>query len=126
MIVNKNSYVFAVFCGKIHQKGKKPPWNLNKAHWNKSDILGLFKTNLKSLSQGEQKSEWEKRIINTTLHDLLMFTNFGKVYGIKAYNVPEATKQAKGRALVNLLALSADEKSERDFKIQKKTTKDIY
>ncbi|MDD4350990.1 MAG: DNA alkylation repair protein [Clostridia bacterium] len=39
---------------------------LNKAHWNKSDILP-FQNNLKSLSQGEQKSEWEKRIINTTL-----------------------------------------------------------
>ena len=50
--------------------------------------------------------------------DLLMFTNFGKVYGIKAYNVPEATKQAKGRALVNLLALSADEKE----KIKQKNT----
>lgn len=42
--------------------------------------------------------------------DLLMFTNKGKVYKIKAYNVPEATKQAKGRAMVNLLALESDEK----------------
>lgn len=51
--------------------------------------------------------------------DLLMFTNFGKVYGIKAYNVPEATKQAKGRALVNLLALSADEKVNAILKYKK-------
>ncbi len=42
--------------------------------------------------------------------DLLMFSNKGKVYKIKAYNVPEATKQAKGRAMVNLLALESDEK----------------
>lgn len=51
--------------------------------------------------------------------DLLMFTNMGKVYGIKAYNIPEATKQAKGRALVNLLALSADEKVNAILKYNK-------
>lgn len=39
---------------------------LNKAHWYESDIQP-FQNYLKSLSQGEQKSEWEKRIINTSL-----------------------------------------------------------
>ena len=42
--------------------------------------------------------------------DLLIFTNLGKVYGMKAYAIPEATKTSKGRAVINLLPLQTDEK----------------
>ena len=42
--------------------------------------------------------------------DLMFFSNYGKVYVLKAYNIPEAGRQNKGRALVNLLQLEADEK----------------
>ena len=42
--------------------------------------------------------------------DLLFFTDVGKCYSIKAYNIPEASKTAKGRAMVNLLQISQDEK----------------
>ena len=42
--------------------------------------------------------------------DLMFFTNMGKVYVLKAYMIPEATKQTKGRALVNLLQLDGEEK----------------
>lgn len=42
--------------------------------------------------------------------DLMFFSNLGKVYVLKAYNIPEAGRQTKGRALVNLLPLEADEK----------------
>ena len=42
--------------------------------------------------------------------DLLFFTNLGKVYRMKAYNIPEATKTSKGRAIVNLMMLQGDEK----------------
>ena len=42
--------------------------------------------------------------------DLMFFTNKGKVYRIKAYEVPEASKQSKGRAIINLLQLDNDEK----------------
>ena len=42
--------------------------------------------------------------------DLLFFTDIGKCYSIKGYNIPEASKNAKGRALVNLLQISAEEK----------------
>ena len=42
--------------------------------------------------------------------DLLFFTNSGRVYRIKAYEVPEASRQAKGRAIVNLLQLNNDER----------------
>ena len=42
--------------------------------------------------------------------DLMFFTNMGKVYCLKAYMIPEATKQNKGRALVNLLQLDGEER----------------
>ena len=42
--------------------------------------------------------------------DLMFFTNAGKVYMMKAYMIPEAGRQNKGRALVNLLALGGEEK----------------
>jgi len=47
----------------------------------------------------------ENLFVTNTHHDLLFFTNVGKVYCIKAYEVPEAAKGAKGRAIVNLLQL---------------------
>lgn len=42
--------------------------------------------------------------------DLMFFTNLGRVYGMKAYSIPEASKTSKGRAMVNVLPLQADEK----------------
>jgi DNA gyrase subunit A len=42
--------------------------------------------------------------------DLLFFTNNGRVYRMKAYEVPEASRQAKGRAIVNLLQLNESER----------------
>lgn len=42
--------------------------------------------------------------------DLMFFTNKGKVYRLKAYEVPESSKISKGRAMVNLLQLEQDEK----------------
>ncbi len=41
---------------------------------------------------------------------ILFFSNFGRVYSIKGYMIPEANRQARGRAIVNLLPLSAGEK----------------
>jgi DNA gyrase subunit A len=52
----------------------------------------------------------ENIIITNTHDDLLFFTNFGKVYSIKAYEVPESQRAAKGRAIINLLQLSPNEK----------------
>ncbi|MBQ4155145.1 MAG: DNA gyrase subunit A [Clostridia bacterium] len=44
-------------------------------------------------------------------HDwVMMFSNFGKVYRMKAYEIPEGSRTAKGMNLVNLLPLQADEK----------------
>lgn len=47
--------------------------------------------------------------VTTTLSHLLFFTNKGKVYRLRAYDLPEGSRQAKGTALVNLLPLAGDE-----------------
>ena len=61
----------------------------------------------------------EKIVITSTHSDLLFFTNFGKVYSIRAYEVPEAQRQAKGRAMINLLPLMSDEKVENMISFEK-------
>ena len=52
----------------------------------------------------------EKIFVTSTHDDLYFFTNLGKVYSLKAYEIPEAQRQAKGRAMINLLQLSLGEK----------------
>ena len=52
----------------------------------------------------------ESIYVTSTHDDLFCFSNKGKVYTMKAYEIPEAQKQAKGRAFVNLLQLDQDER----------------
>ena len=52
----------------------------------------------------------ERMFITNTHDDLLFFTNRGKVYCIKGYEVPEAERTARGRAIVNILQLDSSEK----------------
>lgn len=48
--------------------------------------------------------------VTSTHHYIMFFTNKGRVYRLKAYEIPEAGRQAKGTAIVNLLQLDGDEK----------------
>lgn len=51
-----------------------------------------------------------EHILSATTHDtLLFFTNKGRVFGTKAWDIPESSRQAKGQALVNLLNLEQGE-----------------
>ena len=52
----------------------------------------------------------EELLMTTTHHYLMFFTNTGKVYRLKAYEIPEASRTARGTAIVNLLSLQAEEK----------------
>ncbi len=52
----------------------------------------------------------ENLFISSTHDDIMFFSNFGKVYTIKGYEIPEGQKQAKGRAIVNLLEVADGEK----------------
>lgn len=52
----------------------------------------------------------EDLLMTTTHHYLMFFTNFGRVYRLKAYEIPEAGRTARGTAIVNLLQLNPGEK----------------
>ncbi|MDR1094586.1 MAG: DNA gyrase subunit A [Clostridiales bacterium] len=52
----------------------------------------------------------ENMFVTSTHDDVMFFTNLGRVYRIKGYEVPEEQKQARGRAVVNLLQLADGEK----------------
>ncbi|NLC47015.1 MAG: DNA gyrase subunit A [Firmicutes bacterium] len=52
----------------------------------------------------------EHMFITSTLKQVLFFTNLGKVYQLKGYEIPEASRQARGIAIVNLLQISPGER----------------
>ena len=52
----------------------------------------------------------EDLLMTSTHHYLMFFTNFGRVYRLKAYEIPEAGRTARGTAIVNLLQLNPGEK----------------
>jgi DNA gyrase subunit A len=68
-----------------------------------------------------KEDDYIEHLFVSSTHDyLLFFTNRGKVYRLKVYELPEASRTAKGRALVNLLPLREGERvqsvlSTRDF-----------
>lgn len=58
-----------------------------------------------------KEEDFVENIFTTSTHDdLLFFTNFGKVYAIKGYEIPEATRASRGRAIINILQLDPGEK----------------
>ena len=57
----------------------------------------------------KEKDFVENLLITTTHHTILFFTNRGRVYHLKAYEIAEASRAAKGTAIVNLLQLESDE-----------------
>ena len=64
---------------------------------------------IKGMATNEE--DFVEHLINATSHDyILMFTNKGKVYRIKGYEIPEYSRQSKGLPIVNLLSLDKDEK----------------
>ncbi len=57
------------------------------------------------------EADFLKNLVDAQSHDyVLLFTNKGKVYSIKAYMIPEAGKQSKGKAAINLINIVEDEK----------------
>ena len=52
----------------------------------------------------------ERLIIVNTHEDIMFFTNRGRVYTLKCYQIPEAGRTARGMAIVNLLQIAGDEK----------------
>ncbi len=62
-------------------------------------------------------------MITMSTHDhLLLFTNFGKVYRMKGFHIPNASRTAKGLPVVNLLNLDKDEKVEALVPVEREST----
>ncbi|MCI8655284.1 MAG: DNA gyrase subunit A, partial [Clostridia bacterium] len=66
-----------------------------------------------------REEDFVKQIFTASTHDtILFFTNKGKLYRLRGYEVPEAGRTAKGTAIVNLLSLDAEEKVSAIIPIQ--------
>jgi len=64
--------------------------------------------------------DYVEHLINLSTHDYIMFfTNKGKVYRIKGYEIPEFSRQSKGIPVINLLQIEKDEKINSIVKINK-------
>ncbi len=66
----------------------------------------------KGITGAEVKEEdWIEHFFVTDTHaTLLFFTNRGRVFALKAYEIPEGNRTSRGKAVVNLLALTGEEK----------------
>ncbi len=62
------------------------------------------------IAMGTKEEDFVATLFTASTHDyLLFFTNAGKVYWLKVHEIPEAGRAAKGKAMVNLLALAGEE-----------------
>lgn len=69
-----------------------------------------------------KEEDFVENIFTTSTHDdLLCFSNFGRVYRIKAYEVPESARTSKGRAIVNLLQIENEERITTIIPVKKNT-----
>ncbi|WP_077369293.1 DNA gyrase subunit A [Anaerosalibacter sp. Marseille-P3206] len=58
-----------------------------------------------------REEDFVEHLFITSTHDtILFFTNEGRVYSLKAYEIPEGKRQSKGTAIINLLSLNGKEK----------------
>ncbi len=63
------------------------------------------------IGMGVRDEDFVEKIFSASTHDyLLFFTDAGKVYWLKVYELPDVGRATKGKAIVNLLALAPDEK----------------
>ncbi len=68
-----------------------------------------------------------KCIVTCNTHDnLFLFTNQGRVFEMKSYEIPDASRQAKGTAIVNILNLKAEEKVLSILVVDQEADKDKY
>ncbi|MGG6798263.1 UNVERIFIED_CONTAM: DNA gyrase subunit A [Streptococcus canis] len=72
---------------------------------------------------GVNDDDFVRELVSTSTHDtLLFFTNFGRVYRLKAYEIPEYGRTAKGIPIVNLLKLEDSETIQTIINARKEET----
>ncbi len=71
----------------------------------------------------EEEGDFVEHLFTATTHDYLMFfTESGRVYVEKVYQIPEMGRAAKGRSIANLLELRSDEKIAATIRVQSKSS----
>lgn len=113
LIEEENSVITVTHVGYV----KRMPSDTYKTqHRGGKGIIGLQ----------TREEDFVETMLTCSSHDhLLFFTNKGRMYRLKAYQIPEAGRNAKGTAIVNLLQLEADEKIQTTIAI-KEFTEDMY
>jgi DNA gyrase subunit A len=73
-----------------------------------------------------KEEDFVTMLVSANTHsDLLFFTNLGKAYQIKMYDIPEGKRATKGKSIMNFISLSGDEKVTSILPIDKETKKTV-
>jgi DNA gyrase subunit A len=88
---------------------------ISHAGYIKRNAVSLYRAQRRGgkgkIGMGIKEEDFAENLFTASTHDsLLFFTDAGKVYWLKVHEIPEASRASKGKALVNLLALSGSEK----------------
>ena len=80
---------------------------------------------IKGMSTNEE--DYVEKMINMSTHDyILFFSNKGKVYRMKGYEIPEFSRQSKGLPIINLLPLENDEKITSIIQVESEENSNKY
>jgi DNA gyrase subunit A len=88
---------------------------ISHAGYIKRNAASLYRSQRRGgkgkIGMGIKDEDFVETLFTASTHDtLLFFTDAGKVFWLKVHEIPEASRAAKGKALVNLLALTGSEK----------------
>jgi len=88
---------------------------VSHAGYIKRNAVSLYRAQRRGgkgkIGMGIKEEDFVETLFTASTHDyLLFFTDAGKVFWLKVHEIPEAGRAAKGKAMVNLLALGSDEK----------------
>lgn len=94
-------------------------------------LLDIYRTQnrggvgIKGMSTNEE--DYVEKMINMSTHDyILFFSNKGKVYRMKGYEIPEFSRQSKGLPIINLLPLENDEKITSMIQVENEENSNKY
>lgn len=94
---------------------------------NPSGLRGQARGGKGSIGVKMKTEDMVKFLLSCNTHDMLfVFTNQGRVYQLKTYEIPEAKRQAKGTAIVNLISLRPDESVQSILTLDETADADKY
>jgi DNA gyrase subunit A len=88
---------------------------ISHAGYIKRNVLTTYRAQKRGgkgkIGMETKEEDFVERLFTATAHSyILFFTNKGRVYWLKVHQIPEASRQAKGKAIVNLIQISQDER----------------